>query len=97
GKTGLERLLERRLPGLLASPAPRGNRSLLDWVRDAVSPPRRAQVCSRIRQELFEQVRLDREVRSGLLNLFQEDAGVAQLAGDWLVGERLTDEQLTRL
>jgi hypothetical protein len=70
---------------------------LLEWIRDAVSPPRRAEVCSRIQQELFEQVRLDREVRSALLHLFQEDVCVAELARDWLVGERLTDEQLKRL
>jgi hypothetical protein len=97
GRTGLERLLENRLPGLLAGVAPRGDDSLLDWVRRVFTPPRRAQVCARLRQELFEQVRLDREVRATLLILFGDDAEQAQLARDWLTGTRLTDEQLTRL
>ncbi len=97
GKSGLERLLELRMPGLLADAAPRGNRSLLDWVRDAFAAPRRAQIRERIQKELFEQVRLDMEVRIALPNLFQEDAEQAQIARDWLLGERLPEEQLRRL
>ena len=97
GKTGLERLLEIHLPGLLANATSRGNDSLLDWLSNAFSRPKRGQICTRLRQELFEKVRLDREVRIALLNLFGENPRQAQEARDWLIGERLTDEQLAQL
>jgi hypothetical protein len=97
GKTGLERLLEIRLPGLLENAASRGNDSLIDWLRKGFSGAKRGQICARLRQELFAKVRLDMEVRIVLLKLFGEDSQQAQLARDWIIGERLTDEQLTQL
>jgi hypothetical protein len=97
GKTGIERLLEYRLPGLLQTAAPREPVSLPDWIRRVFSSSGRKQICVRLRQELFEKVRLDREVRCALLHLFNDDGEQAGLARDWLVGDRMNEEQLHRL
>jgi hypothetical protein len=99
GKTGLERLLEIRMPGLLAGAAPKSDAedSIFTWLTKVFPSGRRAQICTRLRQELFEKVRLDAEVRTALLKLFVDDIQQVQLARDWLMGERLTDDQLTRL
>jgi hypothetical protein len=97
GKTGLERLLEIRLPGLFASAGSRGSDTLIDWLSRAFSGAKRGQICVRLRQELFERVRLDTEVRAALLSLFGENPHKAQQARDWLMGQRLTDEQLAQL
>jgi hypothetical protein len=99
GKTGLERLLEIRVPGLLAGAAPKQatDENIFIWISKVLSNSRRTQICTRLRQELFEKVRLDAEVRTALLKLFGDDLQQIQLARDWLIGERLTDEQLARL
>jgi hypothetical protein len=97
GKTGLERLLEYRVPGLLQTLAPREPVSLPDWIRRVFTSPGRNQIRERMRQQLFERVRLDREVRTALLNLFNDDEEQVGLARDWLFGDRLTDEQLRQL
>lgn len=98
GKTGLERLLEFRLPGLLANATERGSDTLIDWLAKAFPGAKRGQICARLRQELFEKVRtLDTEVRTALLSLFGENPQKAHHARDWLMGQRLTDEQLAQL
>jgi hypothetical protein len=96
GQSGLQRLLSQHLPGLFdGAPAP-GDLSLLDWVRSLFAPKARAQICTRLQQELFAKVRLDREVRKTLLKLFSDDAAQARLVQDWLIGERLSEEELAR-
>jgi hypothetical protein len=97
GRSGLERLLELRMSGLLTVAAPRGQSSLVDWVCNVFAAPRKSQIRERIQKDLFDQVRLDMEVRTALVKLFHEDPEQAQLARDWLLGERLTDDQLRQL
>jgi hypothetical protein len=96
GQSGLQRLLSHHLPGLFDAAPPPGNRSLLDWLGSLLAPKRRAQICTRLQQELFEKVRLVGEVRITLLKLFSDDAAQARLAQDWLLGEQLSDDELAR-
>ncbi len=97
GKTGLERLLEYHVPGLLTTAAPRGEDSLIGWLSRRFSGPARTKISARIQLELFGKIRLDMEFRTALRKLFDENAEQAELARSWLIGERLTDEQLAQV